>query len=217
MARDAWCRRERRDCDDDEARAWVSGKHIVIERNNGEDVEVIDANPGKDAREHARKDPDLKLGAVDQDRLSKAKKDIAAEDSAAGEENSRGRVRSGSASQAKRFDLKSIRNNQSFRKFFGGTGDVHEDTSSPSPARSAEGASSPSRDPSPSRQGVTFSSNTSDKPQRPAEPAAARPAPSSTPNFLSTRGKGHTGVPLERSETTDSQVRFGHLPVGKRK
>lgn len=219
MARDAWCRRERRDLDDDEVRAWVSGKHIVIERNNGEDVEVLDANPSREARESARKNPDLKLRAIDQDRVSRAKKDIAEGEAASAEQESRGRARSGSASQGKRFDLKAIRNNQSFRKFFGAA----EESPSPSPARSAEPSSGASRDSSPNRPGVTFAANTGDKPERsgaPVPPNAASGSASgssSTPNFLSTRGKGSTGIPLERSETTDSQVRFGHLPKGKRK
>ena len=206
-ARDAWCRKERKDVDDDEVRAWVSGKHIVIERNNGEDVEVVDANPNKEAREQARKNPDLKLRAVDQDRIAKAKKEIAADED--GEQ--RGGPQSSAAGASgpqhgKRFDLKAIRNNQSFRKLFGG----HGDDSSAATSLAARDTSSSSS----TNKNISFASNVDNRSERETRPTAE----SSTPNYLSTRGKGtSTGISLDRTDTTDSQVRFGHLPVGRRK
>ncbi|GAA97135.1 uncharacterized protein L969DRAFT_16972 [Mixia osmundae IAM 14324] len=46
LDRDAACRKERKDCTGAE-RSWVQGRHLVIERNKGEDVEVVDLDaPG---------------------------------------------------------------------------------------------------------------------------------------------------------------------------
>ena len=231
-ARDAWCRRERHDVDDDEVKSWVQGNHLVIERRSkrggGEEaeVEVVDANPSAEARDHARQDPELRVRSVPISSINAAKGDIAKEDSQ-GRTDKQGSGES--TGQPHRFDLKSIRNNASFRRFFGGDGQAGKESitnkrvDAPSGSRQGRNADGDSK-------GVSFAqSTTGDAPREEGKPSSKRMTQqqqgtssgsgggesSSTPNYLSTRNL-KTGIALDRTDTTDSQVRFGHLPVPRR-
>ena len=219
-ARDAWCRKERRDVDDDEVKAWVSGKHLVIESKKGEDVRIVDANPDKIAREKARRDPDLNLRGVDISEFIRAKGKIFAENPGASPSNTEGLHESngsGRAAQAKRFDLRTIADRSSFRRFLGkgteGDDNISPTLSSPPRVipvseeesddrtgrlRFAEGTQPPSRRVSPNRSNA----------------AVRGDGGTDNSNHLSTR---KTGIPLLTTETTDSQVRFATLPEPRRK
>ncbi|KAG0144421.1 hypothetical protein CROQUDRAFT_659971 [Cronartium quercuum f. sp. fusiforme G11] len=70
MIRDEWCRKERMDVvKKGEERIYRSGRHIIIERGDGDEVEVIDADPTKAAVERAKQDPKLGLIHVSASRL----------------------------------------------------------------------------------------------------------------------------------------------------
>ena len=219
-ARDAWCRKERRDVDDDEVKAWVSGKHLVIESKKGEDVRIIDANPDKGARERARRDPDLNIREVDISRIHKAKNKIFDETSKSPTSQTGSIQNTNDAdrpSPTKRFDLRMIADRSSFRRLIGKGAEVDDNhTSIPHAAspvleeeeeetndrtgrlRFAEGTQAPSRRPSPSRTSAP----------------ARGDGGGDYPNYLSTR---KTGIPLSKTETTDSQVHFATLPEPRRK
>lgn len=228
MARDAWCRRERRDIDDDEVKAWVSGKHLVIERNNGEDVEVVDANPSREAREQARKDPNLKIREVGIDKVGQEKDNIASEsrdlpssaEGALGAGSSSSPARRGgeqetkgtntrsssSTTQPKRFDIRNMPGRQSFKKLFGGDADEQQRSRLPkaSPITEEQDEDRPAR--------LRFAKGTQQG-QRAPSPTRNEGGTLDQPNYLSTR---KTGIALNRSETTDSQVRFASLPQPRR-
>lgn len=218
LARDAWCRKERKDVDDDQVKTWISGKHIVLERNNGEDVEIIDVNPSKEAREKAKKSSNVNMRELPIQDVQEAKEDIAKERRTAAESSSSvGHVQQQSS---KRFDLKSFRQNQSFKKLFGG----EEGSDSRGQAASSTSRTVPTiMEDAPEDEAEALalpqaasSSNDSAMPSIMRQHSNVPPTEDSENRspFSSTR---RTGIPVERTETTDSQVRFGNLPRPSRK
>ncbi|KAH9812689.1 Sodium/hydrogen exchanger family-domain-containing protein [Melampsora americana] len=68
--RDDWCRKERHDVPQKgEERIYRSGRHIIIERGDGDEVEVRDADPSTAAVEKAKTDPQLGLVFIPAGRL----------------------------------------------------------------------------------------------------------------------------------------------------
>jgi hypothetical protein len=232
-ARDAWCRKERKDVDDDQVKTWISGKHLVLERNNGEDVEIVDANPSRAAREKAKKSSNMNVRELPIKEVKEAQAEIHREQSEP----------QASSSQPKRFDLKALAGKQSFRKLFGGEESPHsaERQAGPSSTRDVptiteaapeeeaveaqalpEAASS-SR---PRNQGDNNDGENNGNIRFAEMPAASRQrsnagpsqddsnASGDVPNYLSTR---KTGISMDRTDTTDSQVRFAKLPIPSRK
>lgn len=210
-ARDAWCRRERRDVDDDAAKAWISGRHLVIERNNGEDVEVVDANPNRETRDKAKADPDLNVRAVDINAVKAAKNDIARKQSAAASSPERS-DRTGPSEQfpPRRFDLRNIANRTSFNRFFG------------QDEQRASGSVSGSKPP-PAGVPTIVHEHPEDEDDHHNEVHAQRNRRNleseyheAPPNSALLNVK-KTGIPLAKTDTTDSQIRWGHLPQPKRR
>lgn len=106
--RDRLCRKERKDGDDDEVKAWRDGNRLILERNNGEDVEVVELDPDGDTREKAKRDPNLRVRAVDEGAVKAAETDIRKAKSRLGDASE--------SDQPKRMNLKSM---ASFKGFFG--------------------------------------------------------------------------------------------------
>jgi hypothetical protein len=198
LARDAQCRRERRDLDDDEVKAWISGKHLIIERNKGEDVEIVDANPSSNARDDARKNPDLNVKEVTAPDVKRAK------ETAAGSRDGDSTPTTGSSTPArdapppKRFDLRSMPGRESFRKMFGGS------------------EASTSRSPDASRQAQRIASPVQEEEEDP-ESGRLRFADTPADRHSGAAPVKKTGIAMDRTETTDSQIRFGDLPVPVRR
>ena len=70
LARDAWCRRERRDNPKkNEERMYVSGRRIIIEHGAGDEVEIRDIDPSSEAARKAKADPKLGLIKISSRRL----------------------------------------------------------------------------------------------------------------------------------------------------
>lgn len=236
-ARDAWCRKERKDVDDDQVKTWISGRHMVLERNNGEDVEIVDINPSKEAREKAKKSDDVNLRELPLDQVKAAKQQIKSERQMEGS--------SGASTEAegshKRFDLKKLRGKESFMKFLGGDGAARHESSRREPVE--ETAPGPSMRIARDVPTITESGPEEDQPTiltgpdssegngarlKWADPpsllrstsrqASADDADRNTGDRLAALSSGRrTGIPMERTETTDSQVRFAKLPTPSRK
>lgn len=226
LARDAWCRKERKDIDDDKVKTWISGKHIVLERNNGEDVEIIDVDPSKEAREKAKKSKDVNLRELPIQQVQDAKQDIARERKSASATSSTDDVGNvpEAQQQAKRFDLKSLRQNQSFKRFFGGEGDASQ-ASTRTPAAASQSVPTIMEDapedeaearalPHASSSADDGTGMTSIMRQRSNVNNGDRGERDDQPGYLQVL---QTGIPVERTETTDSQVRFGNLPKPSRR
>lgn len=222
-ARDAWCRKERKDVDDDQVKTWISGKHIVLERNNGEDVEIIDVNPSKDAREKAKKSKDVNIRELPIQQVQEAKENVAKERSSAATSSPAEGVGHVQQQSPKRFDLKALRQNQSFKKLFRGDGGPDSAArTGPSTSQSvptiiedapedeAEARNLPQAPSSLDNSGGM----TSIMRQRSNVNAADSSERDDRPSYLAAR---RTGIPVERTETTDSQVRFGKLPKPSRR
>lgn len=228
-ARDAWCRKERKDVDDDEVKAWVSGKHLVIERNNGEDVEIIDANPSRAAREQARKAPNLNVKALPIDEVNAAKSEVVTENYRIGPTGPSGSASKGKQDHPKRFDLKKFADVSKYSKIFGLDSREHHGTSErpsteivreePEEEEAATGQRrAEDAEGSPTEPRITWAASADEAPSTSAStirrPNRGPSGEESNPNYLSTR---KTGIPLAKTDTTDSQVRFAALPKGKRK
>lgn len=221
-ARDAWCKKERKDVDDDQVKTWISGKHLVIERNNGEDVEIIDANPSKEAREKAKNSKDVNLRELPIQQVQNAKEDVAKErkGAAATASSSEGVGNVAKSHPQKRFDLKSLRQNQSFKKLFGH--DESADKAGPSTSQGIptimEDAPEDEAEARALPQAPSSSDNATTMPsiirQRSNIPSNDSNQGDERHSYFPARG---TGIPVERTETTDSQVRFGNLPRPSRR
>lgn len=226
LARDAWCRKERKDIDDDQVKTWISGKHIVLERNNGEDVEIIDVDPSKEAREKAKKSKDVNLRELPIQQVQDAKQDVARERKSAAASSSNsdvGNVAESQQQQPKRFDLKSLRQNQSFKRLFGGEADTSESSrTAPTAPRGVptiredapEDEAEARALPQTSSSADNSSGMTSIMRQRSRVNSGNHDEHGDQPGYLPML---RTGIPVERTETTDSQVRFGNLPKPSRR
>jgi len=151
--------------------------------------------------------------------VEEAKKDIAKERSTVSE--SSGIVGNVQQQPHKRFDLKSLRQNQSFKKFFGGDDSPEANTRSSSSA--AQGVPTIMEDaPEDEAEARDLPQASSSTDQATAMPSIMRQRSNMVanddgedrPSYASAR---RTGIPVERTETTDSQVRFGHLPKPSRR
>ena len=179
LARDAWCRKERVDRDDrNTPRAWRAGRRMIIERNNGEDVEVVDVDPTEDAQEIAARRPDLNVRSVQPAELRE---------------------------NLKRFNLKAIADRKSFRGMFGQG--AAEAAGGPVPSASTAIPSVTVR------PAVVAEDPEEIEDESPEAAVIGSSDPVENPNLLSVR---KTGIPLQKTETTDS-IRWGHLPQPKRR
>lgn len=81
LERDAWCRRERRDNPrKNEERIYVSGRHIIVERGAGDEVEVREVDPSSESAQKAKTDPNLRLVKISSSKLDTETEAVKKED-----------------------------------------------------------------------------------------------------------------------------------------
>lgn len=195
----------------------------MLERNNGEDVEIIDVDPSEEAREKANKSKDVNFRELPIQQVQAAKQDVANERSVATSSSTEGVGNVPRSHQQKRFDLKALRQNQSFKKLFGGD-ETSEAAAKAVPSASqsvptiledtTEDEAEARALPQASSSASTGAGMTSIMRQR---SNVVNPSNDQGEDKLTSLSARRTGIPVERTETTDSQVRFGSLPKPSRR